>query len=431
MIQVVVCLALIAGVESALKVDFSATSQKNAVAKVIGLLNEMKEQIEKEAAEDADMFEKLGCWCTTNKEEKTAAVSAAQARIDDLVAAIPEAAAKASSLEVEIKQLTKEIGANTKALEEATGIRAKEQDEYRTNEKDMISSLASLKSAIGVMSKVAASGAALSQESLAQVQAVLAKHQHKHGMSFLQGPVSAMLQTNAKGKTKAPSSQIFGILKGMKESFEQNLESAKTEEELAIEQFASLKKAKTSEIAAAEDMVETKTVELAKAKEINAHGKEDLADTREQLSADNEFLSNLNLKCDSAEKDYNDRVKVRNQELAAVAETIGILNDDDAKDQFNKAGFGVFVHVASKSNKVEQAAQMLSKAGKQLHKPALIALSMGMKLHGFEEVIAKMDEMKAALKAEQAEEVKQKDYCVAEFNENEKNVAEQAEEVKQ
>merc|ERR1719160_2037542 len=34
--------------------------------------------------------------------------------------------------------------------------------------------------------------------------------------------------------------------------------------------------------------------------------------------------------------------------------------------------------------------------------------------------------MKKALKEEQAEEVKQKDYCVAEFNENEKNVAEKS-----
>merc|ERR1719191_1398586 len=187
-----------------------------------------------------------------------------------------------------------------------------------------------------------------------------------------------------------------------------------------------MKKAKTSEVAAAEDLIETKTVELAKAKEINAHGKEDLADAREQLSADNEFLSNLNLKCDNAEKEYNDRVKVRNEELTAVAETIGILNDDDAKDQFNKSGFGVFVQVAAKSSKRDQAAQFLSKAGKQLHKPALITLSMGMRLHGFEEVIAQIDSMKKALKEEQAEEVKQKDYCVAEFNENDKNVAEKS-----
>jgi len=424
MMKVLLITALLAlPVQSALKVDFSATSQKNAVAKVIGLLNEMKAQIEKEAADDAEMFEKLGCWCTTNKEEKTASVAAAQSSIDDLVAAIPEAAAKASSLEVDIKQLKKEIGENTKALEEATGIRAKEQEEYRASETDMVANLASLKSAIGVMSKVQG-GAALPQESLAQVQAIIEKHRSVRGISFLQGPVTAMLQQNAKGKSKAPSSQIFGILKGMKETFETNMASAKEEEELAIAQFAELKKAKTSEIAAAEDLIETKTVELAAAKEINAHGKEDLADARATLSADNEFLSNLALKCDNAEKEYNDRVKVRNEELTAVAETISILNDDDAKDQFNKAGFGVFIQVSSKSAKREQAAQFLSKAGKQLHKPALITLSMGMRLHGFEEVIAQIDSMKKALKEEQAEEVKQKDYCVAEFNENEKNVAE-------
>merc|ERR1719353_2580062 len=45
---------------------------------------------------------------------------------------------------------------------------------------------------------------------------------------------------------------------------------------------------------------------------------------------------------------------------------------------------------------------------------------------GFDEVIANIDKMKAALKDEQAEEVKQKDYCIAEFNENEKNVAEKS-----
>merc|ERR1719161_2883532 len=70
------------------------------------------------------------------------------------------------------------------------------------------------------------------------------------------------------------------------------------------------------------------------------------------------------------------------------------------------------------------AAKMLSKAGKELHKPAFITLSMKMRLHGFEEVIENIDKMKVALKEEQAEEVKQKDYCVSEFNQNEKQTAE-------
>merc|ERR1719359_2566990 len=229
------------------------------------------------------------------------------------------------------------------------------------------------------MSKVQG-GAALSQESLMEVQSVLRRHADKHWsllqrspavLSLLQGPATAMLQTKQKGMLKqhAPSSQIFGILKGMKESFETNLAAAKTDEEEAIAQFVALKKAKTEEIKAADDLVDTKTVELAEAKKHAAQGKEDLADSRAQLKADNEFLSNLALKCDNAEKEYNDRTKVRNEELTAVAETIAILNDDDAKDQFNKAGFGTFLQISSQSSKRDQAANFLSKAGKDLHKP--------------------------------------------------------------
>merc|ERR1719191_862665 len=235
----------------------------------------------------------------------------------------------------------------------------------------MIASLASLKNAIGVMSKVAASGAALPQESLVQIQNVLSHHMKKHWMSpkdhravlslLQQRPGTIMLQQHARGKAKAPSSAIFGILKGMKESFEQSLAQAKTDEEEAVAQYSAVKKAKTQEVKAAEDLIATKTVEMADAREINAHGKEDLADTRAQLSADNEFLSNLNLKCNQADKEYNDRVKVRNEELVAVAETIAILNDDDAKDQFNKAGLGVFLQVSSESSNADRAAKILSK----------------------------------------------------------------------
>merc|ERR1719213_403636 len=95
--------------------------------------------------------------------------------------------------------------------------------------------------------------------------------------------------------------------------------------------------AKTKEVSAGESMIETKTVQLAEAVEKNAQSKEDLTDTRATLSADTEFLSNLRLKCQNADHEYEQRTKVRNEELVAVSETIGILTDDDAKDQFNKS----------------------------------------------------------------------------------------------
>merc|ERR1719487_766305 len=117
------------------------------------------------------MFEKMGCWCETNDREKTTAIETNTQRQTDLEAAVPMYAAKAAQLDVDIKQLNKEIAAATESLNEATEIRAKEQDEFRTTEKETVSSLTNLKRAIETLSKVHKD--ALSQESLAQVQDVL------------------------------------------------------------------------------------------------------------------------------------------------------------------------------------------------------------------------------------------------------------------
>merc|ERR1719321_1613607 len=155
---------------ASLQVDFSDSMwRKSPIQKVVGLLKEMQGQIEKEGAEDAELQEQMGCWCETNEREKTKAIDDADARIRDLTAKIPELAAKAATLEVEIKSLKKEVAENTESLAKATEVRAKEQEEFRTNQKDMISSVASLKNAVGVMSKVQT----LNQESLAQIRSVL------------------------------------------------------------------------------------------------------------------------------------------------------------------------------------------------------------------------------------------------------------------
>jgi hypothetical protein len=234
-------------------------------------------------------------------------------------------------------------------------------------------------------------------------------------------------QKGMRSAVKAPSSAIFGILKQMKESFETSLAESQSDEKEAVASYEDLEKAKTTEVAAAKEMIETKTVEMADAKEKNAQSKEDLEDTRKQLSADNKFLSDVRLKCQDADKQYADRVKVRNEELTAVAETIVILTDDESKDQFNKSGMGTFLQLsmrtARKSSR-DLAAKMLQKASKEFKNPRLATIAMEMRLSGFEKVKESIDKMTVALKAEQAEEVKQKDYCDAELMENEKNVAE-------
>merc|ERR1719158_1338981 len=123
----------------------------------------------------------------------------------------------------------------------------------------------------------------------------------------------------------------------MKEDFEKNLETSAADEKEAVAQFKDMKAAKKQEIKAGENLVDTKIVELAEAKEKNAQSKQDLEDTNAQKKADTEFLQNLKLKCQNADHEYEQRVKVRNEELKAVSETIAIVTDDDNREMMSKA----------------------------------------------------------------------------------------------
>jgi len=295
-----VCVALLLAVTAhGVQVDFSDKAWKEKpIQKVVRLLNEMQAQIEKEGAEDEAMMEQMGCWCETNDREKTNAIELAEQRLRDLTAAIPEHAAKAVECEVNIKQLQKEVAANSEGLDKATEVRAKEQSEFRTSEKDMIQSVASLKNAVQMMSKV--NSASLSQESLLQVKTLLRHHMENHGdvvRQTLSGSqhrlVMSLIQEQGllqhQHKQKAPSGAIFGILKAMKESFEQNLANNAKDEEDAVAKFKALKSAKTNEIKAGEELVMVKRVEMAEAKEKNAKAKVDLEDTNESKKADQVF----------------------------------------------------------------------------------------------------------------------------------------------
>ena len=52
--------------------SFDTNAAKNRpVSKVITLLKDMKAQLEKEAEDDQEIYDKMACWCTTNDKDKT------------------------------------------------------------------------------------------------------------------------------------------------------------------------------------------------------------------------------------------------------------------------------------------------------------------------------------------------------------------------
>merc|ERR1719444_629196 len=95
-------------------------------------------------------------------------------------------------------------------------------------------------------------------------------------------------------------------------------------------------RAKKKEVVALTKEIETKLGRVGNLGVEIAQMKNDLGDTQESLAADKEFLANLEKNCETKKKEWEVIVKTRAEELAALADTIKILNDDDALELFKK-----------------------------------------------------------------------------------------------
>merc|ERR1712085_48578 len=139
------------------------------------------------------------------------------------------------------------------------------------------------------------------------------------------------------GQGYAPQSgEITGILKQMKDTMENELADMIATEEAAINNFAALSTAKEKEIAMNTKAIETKTERSGRVSVEIVDLKESVDDTSKSLAEDKNFLANLATSCKTKEAEWEQRCKTRADELLALADTIKILNDDDALELFKK-----------------------------------------------------------------------------------------------
>merc|ERR1719258_113927 len=94
--------------------------------------------------------------------------------------------------------------------------------------------------------------------------------------------------------------------------------------------------AKTKEINALGKQIESKTSRVGELGVELVTLKEDLDDTTKSLMEDEAFLKDLEKNCKTKEDEWAVRQKIRAEELLAIADTIKLLNDDDALELFKK-----------------------------------------------------------------------------------------------
>merc|ERR1719217_2046548 len=95
-------------------------------------------------------------------------------------------------------------------------------------------------------------------------------------------------------------------------------------------------KAKAKEIESLTKEIEVKTARVGELGVQLVQQKEELGDTGKSLEEDEAFLKDLEKNCATKADEHALSKKIRAQEILALADTIKILNDDDALELFKK-----------------------------------------------------------------------------------------------
>jgi len=352
-----------------------------------------------------------------------AGITESEAKVESMKAALKSATEKKTQTKADLTEHQTSRAEAKAAMEEATGIREKEATAFAKFQEDSETNLGALGKAIpaiegGMKGSFLQTNAALVLRRFAMEKAVLQDETRQELLEFL--------STKNVEEYAPQSGQITGILKTMEEEMDKALADARTAEEEAIKSYDALMAAKGKEVDALTAQIEEEQTRIGNLGVEIAGMENDIEDTEQSIGDDKKFIQELTVNCEKKKKEWAEICKLRQQELVALAETIKILNDDDALELFKKTlPSASFVEIQVTSEAVRARAHAaLSKAirrAKMAHTPArpeldLIALAISGKKVGFEKVITMIDEMVANLKKEQIDDANKKEYCEKQFD---------------
>jgi len=395
----------------------------NPIRKVVTLLQSMQKKVQEEGEAEAKLHEKFMCYCKNGGSDLEASISAAENKVGSLPMETKAAEEKLAQTKADLKQAQADKAAAKEALAKAKAMRHKEAGAYAAEKAEYDATITAITKAVGALEKGMVGG--FLQTTSAQVLRDFLRNDLDIGESDRQTLTSFLSAT--QGTDYAPQSgEIIGILKEIGDAMAADLASATKTEEAAIKTYDELTAAKTKEIDALIASIERKISLVGELGIEIVEMQEDLTDTEKSLMADKEFLANLEKNCATKTKEWEERSKTRAQELVALADTIKVLNDDDALDLFKKtlpSASASFVqtqtglNLKSRRDTVVQAMKKVWATANAHHRPGLDflvlaltgrrALSQGT----FDKVIKMIDNMVAELKKEQADDDGKLEYC--------------------
>mmetsp|Transcript_40416 Transcript_40416/g.85388 ORF Transcript_40416/g.85388 Transcript_40416/m.85388 type:complete len:658 (+) Transcript_40416:95-2068(+) len=411
-----------------------ASSSMNPIRRVVSMLQMMQKKVENEADEAKALHTKFMCYCDTNEAKMSKKIQENEEKIPQVESEIKELKGQKEQVESEITAHNSDRAEAQEAVDKATSMRAKDQKSFEAEAGDIKANLDAIRKAIPAIEQGGATEF-LQSRSAARLRKLIAQAQslddsdRDDATAFLQG-----------GNSIQPgSAQIVGILKQMEETIAANLADITKTEDEAVKSFEDMKAAKEKEISAATKAIEVKTGRVGELAVSIVEAEDDLKDTGNTLDEDKEFASTLKEKCSTAVKEYETESATRQEELAAIADTIKLLNSDEALELFKKALPSMaqmsFLQMDESEKEMKQEAlQALQQhhTSKAAMSPylSLVAFALKGKKANFDKVTKLIDNMMSSLKKEQGEDDSKKEYCASELDKAEDEAKEHENDVK-
>jgi peptidoglycan hydrolase CwlO-like protein len=397
----------------------------NPIRRVVTLLQNMQKKVVAEGEKEKELFDKFMCYCKNGKGQLDASIAAATNTNEQLRSSIEETAATLTQTKSDLATAQSDRTEAKAAVAKATALREKEAAAYAKESGDLKTNIAALSKATAAIEK-GSSGAFLQTST----GAILKKLSITMDISSMDRDLitSFLTQGQGEGNGYVPQSgQIIGILKQMQDTMEAALKKATEEEEGAIKDYEGLVAAKTKQINALTKEIETKTSRVGELGVELVTLKEDLDDTTKSLMEDQAFLGDMEKNCKTKEDEWDARSKVRAEELVALADTIKILNDDDALELFKKTLPTPSLLQLRSSSKVSKqralaALQQADQGVNRDYRIDLISLALKGKKVSFDKVIKMIDNMVALLGKEQQDDDSKKEYCELTLDKTEDNL---------
>lgn len=307
------------------------------IMKVIELLNNMVAKGAKEKHEEEARFASFKQWCQSTISEKERDIKLAGDEIDKLTADIAKAETDADKLGAEVSDLDADIDTWAAQGKKAAEVRKVERAEYVSEDEDYTDSISALEKAIQVLKSRKAEGPVRGEALVQEFESKAPKVAKALRPLLLQEDSSEeLVGAPVANAYDFQSSGIIAMLENLRHRFQEEQGVLQKEEMNRKHNYEMLAQKLADDTQYAEkvraEKVQAKSELLAQA----ADDKGALGETQAAKEADEKYLIDTKNMCHQKSTDYEERQKLRAEELEAIKKAIEIVSSKDVSGTNDK-----------------------------------------------------------------------------------------------